>query len=183
MLRNLTSVFLVPLIPAVVLYYLFQGDNIAEYIRASEGIKLGGPAALYVILVVLAIRYVNTDPLGEVKKSLVGSWEITARSAGTDATSDCEISLKNDQIKISGGQFVEGERPIGTWQVEKLFLSPESLTWFYNLTESAGSKSRFRGLVELNIQGSGKDLRLSGSWEVLGPEENSGTIELTRKSR
>lgn len=46
------AVTLVPLIPAIVLYWAFGTENIAGYVSRVRGIKLGGPVAAYFIIMI-----------------------------------------------------------------------------------------------------------------------------------
>jgi hypothetical protein len=83
-LIDLAAACLFPLVPALLLYGLFSSQNSATYDNA--GLKLGGPVALYFVLVLLAFRYVGrwriaSDPFEKLKKDLVGAWDVEAVSA------------------------------------------------------------------------------------------------------
>jgi hypothetical protein len=182
--------FLVPLVPAVLLYELFTSLNSASVIQDNKGIKLGGPAALYVVLLVLALRYMNRwrtnmDPLAKLKKDLVGTWDVTSESSnGRKAVSSSKFRLDdNNNLILAGGSFVEEGRTIGNWTPDHIILdpSPEMVIFLYDLKDaSAGVNSR--GLMELTM---GSDTRLSmqGTWEVFGKEYHSGTVTFVMRPK
>ena len=175
---------LLSLIPAVILYLLFQGENVAEYVKDSEGIKLGGPAALFFIVLIVALRYLSlksVDNLIGLKQKLKGDWEVTAISSGKHtAKSKCEITVQDGEISLSGGQFMDEDTPLGSWSVDCLFLSSSRLAYLYRLKETGGTGKYWKGLVDMNIAHRNGKVTLEGSWEVIGPEYKSGTISYAR---
>ena len=182
---ELAAAIILALIPAVILYLLFQGENVAEYVKESEGIKLGGPAALFVIILLIELRYLSrktVDKLANLKKELAGTWGVTAVSADQhNAVSNCDITVEDNELAISGGQFMEGDNPLGSWSVDCLFLSKNKLVYLYRLKETGGTGKYWKGLVDLNISQHDGKTNMAGSWEVIGPEYRSGTITYAKQ--
>ena len=185
-LVDLAAGFLVPLVPAVLLYGLFSSLNSASLIQGNEGIKLGGPAALYVILLGLALRYINRwraniDPLAKLKKGLVGTWDVISKSSNDrNATSTSSFRLDNNNLILTGGSFVEEAKVIGTWTPDHIILdpSPEMVIFLYDLKDvSTGVTSR--GLMELTIS-PGTPPSMTGTWEVIGKDHHQGTVTFVR---
>ena len=181
-LVDLAATFLVPLIPAVLLYELFSSLNSASMIQDNEGIKLGGPAALYFVLLIVALRYMNQwrtklDPLAQLKKALVGTWDVTSVSShGRKAISTSKFRLDDNDLTLVGGSFVEEDKTVGVWTPDHIILdrSPEEVIFLYDLKDtSAGVNSR--GLMELTMV-SEKPLTMQGTWEVIGKNHHSGTV-------
>ena len=143
---------LVALVPALILFWVFQGENIAEVIKESEGIKLGGPAALFVIVLLIGLRYLGrqvpvVDKLGKLKQALVGHWEVISRSAdGHEAKSRCQIMLEEGELGLSGGQFLADGKALGSWDVDCLFLGKNKLVYLYQLQETGGQGDTWKGL-------------------------------------
>lgn len=171
------------LVPAVVLYLLFKEMNLAGFENES-GIKLGGPAALFFIILITALRYFGrriADPLSNLRARLKGTWHIRAVSTNKHvATSTCTIDDSDGDLKISGGQFEADETVLGKWTVTATCLTDQSLTYVYHLRE-AGTGAAWKGIVEITIPKSNKLETIKGMWEVVGPDYRSGHIELTRK--
>jgi hypothetical protein len=191
--RNLLSfsmAFLVPLIPAVVLFWLFSGMNLAEFSQAGEiGVKLGGPAALYVVVVLIAFQFAGkllapADPLQSLKTELVGRWDMSSRSgvSGTTATSTCAFTLDEGDLRLSGGQFVTEGKESGTWKPDKVFLGQDGLAYLYELTVVGAETAEWRGLVDLNFdRQKGKLSALRGTWRIVGPKFHSGVVTFLKR--
>lgn len=188
-LVDLAAAFLVPLVPAVLLYELFSSLNSASVIQDNEGVKLGGPAALYFVLLVVALRYVNKwrtlmDPLAKLKRDLVGTWDVTSTSSnGHKAVSTSEFRLDDNDLTLVGGSFVEEDKTVGLWTPDHIILdkSPEQVIFLYDLKDaSAGVNSR--GLMELTM-GSEKPRTMQGNWEVIGKNHHSGTVTFVRRDK
>lgn len=188
-LFDLTVGFLVPLVPAVLLYELFNSLNSASVVQTNQGIKLGGPAALYVVLLVLALQFVNrgrtkTDPLAKVKKDLVGNWDIDSVSSNDHkAESVSNFRLDEDELILAGGSFVENRKTIGTWAPDHIILDPDrdEVIFLYDLKDAVAGVS-WRGLMELTI--SREDpLVMRGTWEVIGPKHHRGTVTFVKRAK
>ena len=55
-LIDIVTSYLIPIVPAILLYGLFDSQNSAEVVRDNAGLKLGGPVALYFVLLLLALQ-------------------------------------------------------------------------------------------------------------------------------
>jgi hypothetical protein len=184
---DLIAAFLVPLIPAVLLYKLFSSLNSASVIQTNEGIKIGGPAALYVILLILALRYINrwrttTDPLTKLKKNLVGTWDVKSVSSHDhEAVSTSTFSIDNNELILGGGAFVEGEKTIGHWTPDHIILDrPHNMVIFlYDLKDGAVNS---RGLMELTIDKEAPPT-MTGTWEVIGQDHHNGTVTFVKRGK
>lgn len=181
---ELGAAVLLSLIPAVILYMVFQEENVAEFVKGSEGIKLGGPAALFFIVFVTSLRYLRRkidDKLASLKQELAGKWKVTALSSGQhSATSNCEITVHDGEIALSGGQYMDDATPVGTWSVDCLFLSSNRFAYLYDLKETGGTQKSWKGLVDMNLSRNNGKIALKGSWESIGPEYKSGTISYVK---
>ena len=181
---ELAAAIMFSLLPAVILYSIFHGENVAEYVKENEGIKLGGPAALFVIVLLVSLRFLSrktVDKLVKLKQELEGTWEVTAMSAGKhNAMSDCHITVQDGELDISGGQFMVNETSLGSWSVDCQFLSKNKLVYLYRLKETGGTGKYWKGLVDLNISRREGKISLAGSWEVIGPEYKSGTVKYAK---
>jgi hypothetical protein len=186
-LIDLGAAFLLPLVPALLLYGLFNSQNSAVYDKA--GLKLGGPAALYFALLLLALRYVSrwrpvSDPLEKLKKVLVGAWDIESRSAGSRrvATSIATFGIEDDELRLSGGSIKEQGEPIGSWSPDRLILDRErdGVIYVYELID-VNSTARWRGLMELTLVRTATPICMEGTWEVIGPDYHRGTVTFSKR--
>jgi hypothetical protein len=188
-LIDLAAGFLIPLVPAVLLYELFNSINSASVVQTNQGIKLGGPAALYFVLLILALWYVNkwrtkTDPLEKLKKDLVGNWNVNSvSSSNRTAVSTSSFRLNEDNNLISaGGSFIEEGRTIGTWTPDQIILDQvrDNVIFLYDLRDAAADVN-LRGLMELTI-GRQTPLIMQGTWEVIGPNRHRGTVTFEKRA-
>lgn len=180
-LIDLAAAFLFPLVPALLLYGLFSSQSSATYDNA--GLKLGGPVALYFVLVLLAFRYVGrwriaSDPFEKLKKDLVGAWDVEAVSAesGRVAASLATFSIEDDELCLSGGSFKEQGKTVGRWSPDRLILdrNRDGLVYLYELKDVSANNT-WRGLMELTLVRSKSPLCMEGTWEVIGPNYHRGT--------
>ena len=184
----LVAAFLLPLLPAVLLYALFNSQNSAVYDK--EGLKLGGPAALYFVLLLLALRYVSrwrtvSDPLEKLKKDLVGAWDIESISAGSGrvAVSIATFGIEDDELRLSGGSFKEQGRIVGNWSPDRLILDRDhdAVIYLYALRD-VNTNNSWRGLMELTLVRTETPISMQGTWEVIGPNYHRGTVTFAKRS-
>jgi hypothetical protein len=184
----LAAAFLLPLVPAAVLYGLFNSQNSAVYDK--EGLKLGGPAALYFALLLLSLRYVNkwrtvADPLEKLKRLLVGAWDIESVSAGSQraAASIATFAIQDDELRLSGGPITEQGVTIGRWSPDRLILDREhdGVIYLYELRD-VNRNDTWRGLMEVTLVRTETALCMKGTWEVIGPVYHRGTVTFTKRS-
>lgn len=174
---------IIALIPSIVLYWIFKDLNIAAF--KESGLELGGPAALFFVVLYTALRYFQKkyeDPLAELKRELKGMWLISSESAKRHtATSTCDIEYKEGNLNMSGGQFTSGDKVIGPWHADAIFLKNDQFLYIYELTEAGGTGATWKGLVTLNILKKDDKLSLQGCWETIGSEYKHGTIVYERQ--
>jgi hypothetical protein len=188
-LVDLAAGFLIPLVPAVLLYELFNSLNSASVIQTNQGVKLGGPAALYFVLLILALRYVNrwrnkTDPLAKLRKDLVGTWDVNSVSSNDrKAVSTSSFRLDDDNLILAGGSFVENGKTIGTWTPDHIILDRDrdKVIFLYDLKDTAAAVD-WRGLMELTV-GRETPLVMRGTWEVIGQNHHSGTVTFVKRGK
>jgi hypothetical protein len=183
---HLAAAFLFPLVPALLLFGVFSSENSAIYDKA--GLKLGGPAALYFALLLLAFRYVNkwrivSDPLEKLKKDLVGSWDIESSSAQSDKVlvSMATFDLKDGGLSLGGGTFKMQGKPFGRWTPTRVIPDPhhDGVVYLYELTD-VKNRNAWRGIMELTFVHTKTPLTMEGTWEVIGPEYHSGTVTFAK---
>jgi hypothetical protein len=189
---------LVPLIPAVLLYYLFGTLNSATFGISREGIQTGGPIAAYLIALYAAIkthRHLSEqrDILGALKKQLAGDWIVNSGSlpAGSTATGNCSATISDEgDLSIDGDLAYTGgakkNTPLGSWNTLKIWREGGELRYVYLLTEPA-TNVEWCGSAQLNLQfqkrwfGLRKRLvSMGGTWKVYGPATKTGTLEFHR---
>jgi hypothetical protein len=188
-LIDVAAGFLIPLVPAVLLYELFDSLNSASVIQTNQGIKLGGPAALYFILLTFALRYINrwrtkTDPFAKLRKDLIGTWDVDSVSShGRKAVSKSSFQLDDDSLSLAGGSFDEEGKTIGNWTPDHIILDRDrdQVIFLYDLKDATGGVN-WRGLMELTID-RGTQLVMKGTWEVIGPNHHSGTVTFVKRDK
>jgi hypothetical protein len=185
---DLAATFLLPLIPALLLYGIFNSANSATY--TNTGVQLGGPAALYVVLLLVALRYANkwrsvSDPLERLKTDLAGDWDTKSLSAGSGqiALSMATFEIKGDELVLSGGSFKVDGTVIGSWSPERVILDKDrnAVVYLYELRD-VRTNNTWRGLMELTLARSTTPMSMEGTWEVIGPDYHRGTVTFTKRT-
>jgi hypothetical protein len=59
--KNMLLITCIPIVPVVVIYWMFSDQNFSEITAVNKGIKLGGPIAVYVLLFYLLRRWSITE--------------------------------------------------------------------------------------------------------------------------
>jgi len=180
------------LLPAILLFWLFGQLNSA--VIEQTGLKLGGPvAAFFAVLYFLWKMYKEMrfadNPLEGRLQPLVGSWRIESKSAGSDrrASSGTNIELKDGELQITGGTFfavgTDGSKgnAIGSWNAEMAVSDGYRLKYFYTLTDSLGSLTTSRGLVEAALEDAASEPTFRGTWQALGKEFHSGELTIKKQ--
>jgi len=172
---------LLPMIPVVLLYTFFAGQNYFELKDAARGMVAVGPIAAYVTLVLIGWRiymkvsktFSSSEP---ALNDLPGKWYFTARSGhGTTREGNCMIENVLGHLVISG-DFRENGEHVGNWTSEMTHLKGNNLYMVYTLEElKAGKIERVDGLCRLSF-GTLPVSRMSGTWAVVGQEEMVGTV-------
>lgn len=186
---DLAAAFLLPLVPAVLLYVFFSSANSATY--NNTGVQLGGPAALYVVLLLVAVRYANKwrltpDPLKRLKADLAGEWEaesISSGSSGQRALSTATFDVKGGELILTGGSFKVDGTIIGQWLPDRVILDSDrdAVAYLYELRDVRTSNT-WRGLMELTLARTAKPMSMEGTWEVIGPDYHRGIVRFTKRA-
>ena len=186
---------LVSLLPAVLLFYLFDGNE-AAVTAGGETMKFGGPIAAFVGVFLLVTHVYNgiasTNPnlpslIVEKVRPLAGTWDIESVSHGSskDARrSEVLLETTDTGISLSGGSFesagtgAQASELLGQWECEKAFSDGRRLVYIYSVTEAGPGKGTTRGIVDAVLSGSDC---FKGTWATIGPDYHSGTITLRKR--
>ena len=159
---------LVPLIPTVLLFKLFQSS--ASFENMKKGIKLGGAAAAYFILVGFAftswamLQPDYTDKSAVVKDNLVGIW-------------DCKYTIKD--IQEEGTMYIaqddannlvlHGQDSLGnSWEAGNILLNKNKMIFMFNNALSAQL-----GFTWVNfVYNNDTITSMFGNWVIIQDEKN-----------
>lgn len=178
-------ILLLPLVPVVLLYMLFEKQNYFELQNTAKGLVATGPIAAYVVIVWIAYRiYFKISPsfIGFDARldQLCDNWTFVSTSnGGHTRQGDCNITKERQQLVINGN-FKEGDRIVGIWEGELTGLRGNNFLMVYSLQETG--KSNLYGLVQVPF-GDAAAQQMSGIWSVVGRSDLEGTITYTRKAR
>jgi hypothetical protein len=185
LLRIWSTLFLIPAIPVVAFYLLFNQQNYFELKEPARGIVATGPIAAYVALVLIGWtiykRVSNiTGEISPLQSKIMGSWRYVATSAhGTRRDGTAEVSDDHGLICVSGN-FQDGGRDAGRWNSEMARIERQQLQILYQLEDfrAAGPTISTAVLsVHIDPQNPG---RMSGNWVVLGRDDAYGDIVFER---
>lgn len=174
-------IWLVPIIPIVVLYLLFEEYNVFEFQDAPGGLKAFGPIGAYLVLVWLAMRNrrLLEVRLGDDERRLLGSWELISRSwHGHHAAGTCRIT-EDDNMLCLAGTFTESSELTSTWRSTIARLDHSQLLVVYELNDRERNLSS-EGLMKLIVDNTDRPARLEGDWAIVGREGTRGTVAFTR---
>lgn len=202
-----TAVLLVPLIPAVILYLLFETDNFAAYQDEIPGIELGGPIAAYFILMIAGDRIFRglfdiqeQDPELEeiisnyrdyenVATELQGEWEFTTafrqspEAEQEETRGNTRVQKSRYRLRMDGDWLDENGNLQGQWWAKQVFLDEQELVYLFNVPDRDNPGSQLNGLGRVAIQrdSNGHVAKLQGTWNVLGRPAR-GDITFTPKT-
>lgn len=179
---------LLPLVPVILLYLLFEKQNYFELQDTARGIIAMGPIAAYVGLVLIAWRiYLKISPLFIALNThldqICGDWIYKSVSKnGNIRIGDCFIRNEKGQLVINGN-FKDGDKTVGTWECDLAGLRGNNLLMVYRLREIKDSgPDNVYGLVQVPF-GEATASEMTGIWTVIGREDSEGTITYTRKKK
>lgn len=176
-----TLIWLIPIIPVVVLYVLFDQYNVFEFQDAPGGVKAFGPIGAYLVFVLLALRNrrMLEVRLGDDERKFLGSWELTSRSRnGHEAVGQCRIAADGGALSLAG-TFAESAKLTSTWRSTMAQLKDGQLLVVYELKDLDRDLSS-EGLMKLLPDDPAGPARLEGDWAVIGRAGMLGTVVLTR---
>ncbi len=178
-------IFLVPALPVVLFYVLFDRQNYFDLENAAKGVVASGPIAAYVFLVYLAAHLFQrisgiTEDVSPLQAKILGDWHFTATSFhGTARKGSCTFEVTRGQLCVSGS-FMDGDKNVGNWRSTMARLSQQQLDFVYRLSDFRGGEpEESTGLISLHLDPA--DLScMSGNWAVLGRAEAIGDVTLKR---
>jgi hypothetical protein len=178
-------ILLLPLVPVVLLYMLFEKQNYFELHDTAKGLVAVGPIAAYVAIVGLATSiYSKISPsfagLDPQLDELCGDWKFVSTSTdGLSRVGDCFINKKGQQLVVTG-TFKEGDKTVGGWRGELTGLRDNNFLMVYSLQEFG--HDNLYGLVQVPFTAATAQ-EMSGTWSVVGRSGLEGTITYTRKPK
>lgn len=179
-------IVLVPLVPVIALYLLFEQQNYFQLDDPSRGLFIVGPIGAYFLLVLVGSRIFLKLPTSpslprEVVDKLCGEWVFESISLNNHVRSgDCTIESKNGELILTGN-FKEAGKAVGHWRGEIAGVRDNNFLLVYSL-QQVGPPGHVYGLVQIPLIDSSRS-RLEGTWNVVGREGQEGTIIYTRKAR
>lgn len=174
---------LLPVIPVILLYWLFAELNYFELQNTVKGIVATGPIAAYVGIILIGSniyrKMVATPDQG--LEDLVGNWTIVSASGtGAKGIGTCYIQYDRGELTISGDFRSEDLKESGTWHCEMVKMRNNRLLMAYTLqTIRNGEKDTLDGITILSF-GNQPVTKMKGIWAIAGREKMSGTVEYTR---
>lgn len=183
--KTWSLILLLPLVPVVLLYMLFEKQNYFELHDTAKTFLATGPIAAYVAIVWIAYKiYFKISPsfagFDARLDQLCDNWRFVSTSKGGHVRQgDCTI-IKDRQQLVINGNFKEAEKIVGVWEGELTGLRGNNFLMVYSLHETG--KPNLYGLVQVPVSdATGQEM--SGIWTVVGRSDLEGTITYTRKAR
>lgn len=180
-IRNALIVFIGPLIPVALLYWLFgQINYFGLEGLARNAVSAGGPIAAYVFLFWYAPRQLRGLCISENADRVAGEWHFEAESShGRSASGSCRIVNRAGELEVSG-TYEEGGYPGTSWASEFAVVNGSRLVFLANVETAAGT---FKSIAHLHLTDfDGKRFRkLKGNWESFQNEKRKrGGMTFTR---
>jgi hypothetical protein len=179
--KSWSLVLLLPVVPVIALYLLFEKQNYFELHDTTKGLVAMGPIAAYVFMVGIGYRiYFKIADFDPRLDQLCGNWRFVSTSLGSHTRNGtCAITKVRQQLVVNG-DFNEGGQIIGTWKGELTGVSNDNFLMVYSLRQP-GTEILY-GLVTVPLGAATAD-SMSGIWSVVGKAELEGTIIYTRKAK
>ena len=173
-----------PLIPVTWLYWLFKDQNFFSLEDTAKGILATGPIAAYVGVLWIGWKMwaqlsANRGLKQAELQPLVGSWTYKSESSnGTVRNGNCEFRLESGEV-IGSGDFVEGDKKVGTWETHNIWRRGDLICVVYELREiKDGHEQSVEGISRLRLQ-TEPSQSMSGTWAIIRTDTMSGTVEYT----
>ena len=126
----------------------------------------------------------------EIVRQFTGDWRVIAKSdkSGREAHSRVTAAVDAEGHLRFGGNFLDtNDKPVGDWRTLNVFCTRDGLAFRYTLTDSVGETVTtwigFSALYVMERDKYRRPSRLSGRWDVIGPNHHYGTIEFTRPAQ
>jgi len=181
---KIIAIYVVPLIPTLILFLLFENAAEVHYAAENATVRLTGSAGFYAILLYFSMKHTGQlfDPLHKIRKMIVGKWSY--ETTGYDKKQGegfAQISIDGDSLTITGELTLAGHDDPGkvrkfAWDATEVFLSKEKITWFFNFPGM-----QREGVARMNLHPEGKQgiNSMLGEWGVAG-QALGGEIRMTR---
>jgi len=177
-----TIVGLLPLIPVIVLYYIFKDQNYFGLEQKEKGLLMLGPIAAYVVLLPilskLFFRIVKSSyGLQDGTEKLLGDWKLSSKSSNeTVYNGKISCKLSNGELVISGTMSFEGDYISQISTIVSKLLD-NKLYLIYQMTDKRDDVKSKIGYSKLNIGANFNQMQ--GDWTVIN-EDSSGTVEYNK---
>ena len=175
--------FLVPLIPVILLYWLFADLNYFDLEGTAKFVvSAGGPVAAYVFITWLALTQGPKVWMNPLNRDIIGEWEFTSTSSNKhQAKGKCIIEDKNGNLQLSG-QFKEGDFTTSSWQSDVALCGGANMMYMHNLVTEKGT---FLNIVNLNVSfdDKGKANKMIGHWHGFRDDLKRGEIIYNRVNK
>lgn len=182
-ISHLVVITILPLIPVILLYWLFADLNYFEWTNDSRGIFAFGPIASYPVFLLIVWRiYIRMFPerkfYSQNLKKLKGEWKIESRSNhNTEYIGNIQISTSGYVIDLSGSLYHNGEY---NGQIETILsrLVKNKLHLIYRLTDNRnqGAESIGYSLLDVNFNRN----TMGGYWAVVN-SQIYGSVKYSKK--
>jgi hypothetical protein len=183
--RILTAmgVFLLPLVPVLLLYWLFKELNFFELTGGPQWVlKAGGPVAAYCWLLWFAVKNVGKLWSNDANEAFIGKWVFESKSpTGKIGTGVCLVEEKNGDLTISG-TFSEVGKNRTNWSAEFAIAGSSRLIYLTSLPTNTGGT--FLNVVTLSVEKFEKNIarKLTGSWIAWNDEIKRGEMIMERET-
>ena len=185
--RNLFAyamVILIPLLPVVVLYIVFDGLNYFNFEDNLKGIVATGPIAAYFALLpivwgIFKKMYPDLSVMSKKAKKLIGNWEVVSTSSNNHTYEGAvKISFKDYRLKISG-QFKNNGVIVALFDTIVIKIDDVTMHMIYQIddTNDSNRSKHYKGYCVLYIDTDKNEM--TGQWALVN-EPNNGTIKFKK---
>lgn len=178
---NWLFLILIPLLPVISLYWLFQTQNYFGLDGFWKGIVASGPIGAYLFMVWIGWQIFQGLERREIPSGLLGEWDfatVHADPTHPKRRGHLLISLEHDDLQLRG-DFWEGETFLGNihsrfaaWRSGHLYFSYEYTTSYPTETQVV------IGLAEVKYNQSQNEL--IGKWYRFC-STSAGTIQMRKR--
>lgn len=176
-------IMLLPLLPVIALYALFDSQNYFKLEDTAKGILATGPIAAYFALVCLGwyvyrrfvLVTVVTSP---ALKDVMGEWDFAAESHhGTARTGHFTVENERGVLTVVGSFVDQNGKDVGNWKSNAALLAGKALTFVYDLKELRDRPMQFEGVTHVLLDDNNE---MAGTWVVVGMADAYGSITCTK---
>jgi len=189
--KALLTIVVVPLIPVVVLYLLFDRLNFFFLQDPSRTMVIFGPIGAYLVIMHLAFRYylilsAKSGPDGSrVPKELLGVWTFksTTNTSGKVATGDLNTTIKDGQLHLSVVLKGESDEPFAVATSDFCLYHENRLQFIYQIRGfDSDLKEAFLAECTCNaVRANDAPLTLRGPWQRIGDGHEAGKVTMIKR--